>query len=179
MSSSRPATPPMPSASCRCSIATCPLGQGAAVDRRRWRLCQPRQPDRGQGPRRRRCRLPQEVRHRRRRHGQEPWVYRRLRNFRAGIEAGISCFKRAYGAARCTWRGRWCGWGDAGAFSRGSSQLRQYGIEKIIVAGIVANTCIEATTRCADELGYQVTLVRAATAAHIAEEAGLGTVGLP
>src|SRR5262245_4363221 len=25
------------------------------------------------------------------------WVYRRLRNFRAGIEAGISCFKRAYG----------------------------------------------------------------------------------
>jgi IS5 family transposase len=34
------------------------------------------------------------------------WVYRRLRNFRAGIEAGISCFKRVYGAARCTWRGR-------------------------------------------------------------------------
>src|SRR5215510_3489114 len=29
-----------------------------------------------------------------------PWVYRRLRNFRAGIEAAISCFKRAYGAAR-------------------------------------------------------------------------------
>ena len=23
----------------------------------------------------------------------------------AGIEAVISCFKRAYGAARCTWRG--------------------------------------------------------------------------
>ena len=34
-----------------------------------------------------------------------PWVYRRLRNFRAGIEAGISCFKRVYGGARCTWRG--------------------------------------------------------------------------
>src|SRR5262245_57916086 len=32
-----------------------------------------------------------------------PWVYRRLRYFRAGIEAGISCFKHAYGAARCTW----------------------------------------------------------------------------
>jgi IS5 family transposase len=31
-----------------------------------------------------------------------PWVYRRRRNFRAGIEAGISCFKRAYGGARCT-----------------------------------------------------------------------------
>jgi transposase, IS5 family len=34
-----------------------------------------------------------------------PWVYRRLRSFRAGIEAAISCLKRAYGAARCTWRG--------------------------------------------------------------------------
>lgn len=33
------------------------------------------------------------------------WVYRRLRNFRAGIEANISCLKRAYGLARCTWKG--------------------------------------------------------------------------
>jgi IS5 family transposase len=33
------------------------------------------------------------------------WVYRKLRNFRAGIEAVISCGKRAYGLARCTWRG--------------------------------------------------------------------------
>jgi IS5 family transposase len=32
-------------------------------------------------------------------------VYRRLRNFRAGIEAGISCLKRAYDAAPCSWRG--------------------------------------------------------------------------
>lgn len=34
-----------------------------------------------------------------------PWVYRKLRNFRAGIEAGISCLKRAYGLARCPWKG--------------------------------------------------------------------------
>jgi len=33
------------------------------------------------------------------------WVYRQLRNFRAGIEAGISCLKRAYGLSRCTWNG--------------------------------------------------------------------------
>jgi transposase, IS5 family len=33
------------------------------------------------------------------------WVYRKLRNFRAGIKADISCLKRAYGLARCTWRG--------------------------------------------------------------------------
>ncbi len=32
-------------------------------------------------------------------------VYHKLRNFRAGIEAGISCLKRAYGLDRCTWRG--------------------------------------------------------------------------
>lgn len=34
-----------------------------------------------------------------------PWVYRKLRNFRAGIEAGISCLKRAYGLGRCNWKG--------------------------------------------------------------------------
>ncbi len=33
------------------------------------------------------------------------WVYRELRNFRAGIEAGISCLKRAYGLSRCSWKG--------------------------------------------------------------------------
>jgi IS5 family transposase len=33
------------------------------------------------------------------------WVYRRLRNFRAGIEASISWLKRTFGLARCTWKG--------------------------------------------------------------------------
>jgi IS5 family transposase len=33
------------------------------------------------------------------------WIFRKLRNFRAGIEANISCAKRAFGLARCTWRG--------------------------------------------------------------------------
>lgn len=33
------------------------------------------------------------------------WVYRKLCNFRAGIEAGISCLKRSYGLSRCTWKG--------------------------------------------------------------------------
>ena len=32
------------------------------------------------------------------------WVYRRLRNFRAGIEASISFLKRVFGLGRCTWR---------------------------------------------------------------------------
>ena len=34
-----------------------------------------------------------------------PGAYRRLRNFRAGIEAVVSWLKRAYGGGRCTWRG--------------------------------------------------------------------------
>ena len=32
------------------------------------------------------------------------WVYRRLRNFRAGIEGIISFLKRTFGMSRCTWR---------------------------------------------------------------------------
>src|SRR6516162_4771467 len=43
--------------------------------------------------------------------------------------------------------------------------LKQRGIEKIIVVGMAANTCIEATARGGAELGYHVTLVRDATAA--------------
>lgn len=33
------------------------------------------------------------------------WVYKMLRNFRAGIESGISALKRAFGLGRCTWTG--------------------------------------------------------------------------
>jgi IS5 family transposase len=33
------------------------------------------------------------------------WVYKKLRNFRAGIEGGISFLKRCFGLDRCTWRG--------------------------------------------------------------------------
>jgi IS5 family transposase len=33
------------------------------------------------------------------------WVYKQLKNFRAGIEANISALKRRFGLSRCTWRG--------------------------------------------------------------------------
>ncbi len=33
------------------------------------------------------------------------WVYRKLRDFRAGIEGGISFLKRCFGLRRCTWQG--------------------------------------------------------------------------
>jgi nicotinamidase-related amidase len=43
--------------------------------------------------------------------------------------------------------------------------LKQHGIRNVIVIGMLANTCIEATGRFAMELGYHVTLVTDATAA--------------
>jgi nicotinamidase-related amidase len=39
-------------------------------------------------------------------------------------------------------------------------QLKRYGKEKIILLGLLANTCYEATGRIGMELGYHVTLVR-------------------
>jgi len=33
------------------------------------------------------------------------WVYKRLRNFRAGVEGTISFLKRCFGLGRCMWRG--------------------------------------------------------------------------
>lgn len=47
--------------------------------------------------------------------------------------------------------------------------LKQHGIDKVIMAGMLANTCIEATGRYAMELGYHVTLVKDATAAFSTE----------
>jgi nicotinamidase-related amidase len=44
-------------------------------------------------------------------------------------------------------------------------QLKQQGVTHVIAVGLLANTCIESTSRFAMELGYHVTLVRDATAA--------------
>jgi nicotinamidase-related amidase len=43
--------------------------------------------------------------------------------------------------------------------------LKQKGITRVIVVGLLANTCVETTSRFAVELGYHVTLVKDATAA--------------
>ena len=48
-------------------------------------------------------------------------------------------------------------------------QLRQHGITHVIVVGLLANTCIVSTARYAMELGFNVTLVRDATAAFTRE----------
>jgi nicotinamidase-related amidase len=45
------------------------------------------------------------------------------------------------------------------------AQLKQHGIQKIVLVGLIANSCIESTARFGMELGYHVTLVPDATAA--------------
>jgi nicotinamidase-related amidase len=43
-------------------------------------------------------------------------------------------------------------------------QLKKHGIHELIVIGLIAHTCVEATVRFAVELGYEVTVVKDATA---------------
>jgi ureidoacrylate peracid hydrolase len=45
-------------------------------------------------------------------------------------------------------------------------QLKQRGIQQLVVIGLIAHTCVEATVRSAVDLGYQVTVVRDATASY-------------
>jgi nicotinamidase-related amidase len=42
--------------------------------------------------------------------------------------------------------------------------LKRHGVHRLIVVGMIAHTCVEATVRFAAELGYEVTMVRDATA---------------
>jgi ureidoacrylate peracid hydrolase len=45
-------------------------------------------------------------------------------------------------------------------------QLKKHGIHQLIVIGLIAHTCVEATVRFAAELGYEVTVVKDATASY-------------
>lgn len=49
-------------------------------------------------------------------------------------------------------------------------QLKKHGIHQLIVIGLIAHTCVEATVRFAAELGYEVTVVKDATADYSNEE---------
>src|ERR1700742_5236531 len=61
----------------------------------------------------------------------------------------------------------WCSSGFAN--TRRELQLKKHGIHQVIVIGLIAHTCIEATVRYAAELGYDVTVVRDATADYSGE----------
>ncbi len=90
--------------------------------------------------------------------------------------------RRAF--ARGTWGGDWHRdlapvpgdivvkehWGSSGfANTDLDFYLKQRAITRVIVIGLLANTCIECTSRFASELGYHVTLVKDATAAYSEE----------
>ncbi|MFF0852951.1 isochorismatase family cysteine hydrolase [Streptomyces sp. NPDC003280] len=61
-------------------------------------------------------------------------------------------------------------WGSSGfANTDLDMQLKQHGISHVVLVGVLANTCVEATGRFAMELGYHVTLVTDATAAFSPE----------
>src|SRR6202167_4643263 len=45
-------------------------------------------------------------------------------------------------------------------------QLKKHGIHKLIVMGLIAHTCVEATVRYGAELGYEVTMVKDATSSY-------------
>ncbi len=49
-------------------------------------------------------------------------------------------------------------------------QLKKHGIHKLIVIGLIAHTCVEATVRYAAELGYEVTVVKDAVADYTDRE---------
>ena len=62
----------------------------------------------------------------------------------------------------------WCSSGFANTDL--DQQLKVHGIHRLIAIGPIANTCLEATVRFAAELGYDVTVVKDATAASSEEE---------
>lgn len=97
-------------------------------------------------------------------------------------------YQRAIGDAQAfaggTWGGEWhpdfeprAGdvivkehWGASGfANTDLDFQLKQRKMAKVIVIGLLANTCVETTSRYAVDLGYHVTLVRDATATYTME----------
>jgi nicotinamidase-related amidase len=62
-------------------------------------------------------------------------------------------------------------WGSSGfANTDLDLQLKKHGIHQLIVMGLIAHTCVEATVRHAAELGYEVTMVKDATADYSDEE---------
>ena len=62
-------------------------------------------------------------------------------------------------------------WGSSGFASTDLDlQLKKRGIQKLVVIGLIAHTCVEATVRFAAELGYEVTVVKDATADYADKE---------
>ena len=62
-------------------------------------------------------------------------------------------------------------WGSSGfANTDLDLQLKKHGIHRLIIMGLIAHTCVESTVRYAAENGYEVTVVKDATADYSDEE---------
>jgi nicotinamidase-related amidase len=62
-------------------------------------------------------------------------------------------------------------WGSSGfANTDLDVQLKKHGVHQLIVIGLLAHTCVESTVRYGMELGYEVTMVRDATASYSEKE---------
>jgi len=62
----------------------------------------------------------------------------------------------------------WCSSGSANTDL--DLLLKRHGIHKLITIGLIAHTCLESTVRFAAELGYEVTVVKDATADYSDKE---------
>jgi ureidoacrylate peracid hydrolase len=80
----------------------------------------------------------------------------------------VPCRIRAQAGRDIVVAEHWCSSGFANTDL--DLQLKKHGIHQLIVIGLIAHTCIEATVRFAVELGYEVTVVKDATADYSDKE---------
>lgn len=109
--------------------------------------------------------------HRRYRHGDyETWKYIApiqkagwsSRAFEDGTWGGEIRDEFAPGPGDIVAQEHWCSSGFANTDL--DLQLKKHGVHRLIVVGLIAHTCVESTVRFAAELGYEVTMVKDATA---------------
>ena len=106
----------------------------------------------------------------------ETWTYiapiqkanRSSKSFEDGTWGGEIRSEFAPQAGEVTALEHWCSSGFANTDL--DLQLKKHGIHQLIVIGLIANTCLEATVRFAAELGYEVTVVKDATASFSEEQ---------
>ncbi len=86
------------------------------------------------------------------------------RTFEAGTWGGEIRSELAPIAGELVAQEHWC---SSGFYNTDLDMLlKQHGIHQLVVIGLIAHTCVEATVRSAAELGYQVTVVKDATASY-------------
>jgi len=93
------------------------------------------------------------------------WLHKTFEN---GTWGGEICSEFAPHPGDIVALEHWCSSGFANTDL--DLQLKKHGVHQLIVIGLIAHTCVEATVRYAAELGYQVTMVRDATADYSDEE---------